>query len=196
MKIIVKICGAVFVCIVLLLVTLHATGFEPRECTTGAESWSCRAPGLWLKGEVVATPVSDWSFTDKIQTVKIQTRTPFLLPYSVSIWCAVYNDNLYVTSYRGRRWVEDIIRDPHVRLKIGGQIFERTLSLVSDPDEKAAVLQAKWKKYPQRTVPSVSTATVFRCCLSKPGWMFWRACPNHLRSEGHRHRARPGTGTG
>jgi len=89
MKLIVKISGAVFVCIVLLLVTLHATGFEPRECTPGAESWSCRAPGLWLKGEVVATPVSDWSFTDKFQTIKIQTQTPILLPYSVSIWCAV-----------------------------------------------------------------------------------------------------------
>jgi hypothetical protein len=80
----------------------------------------------------------------------------------VSIWCAVYNDNLYVTSYRGRLWVEDVIRDPHVRLKIGGQIYERTLSLVSDPDEKAAVLQAKGQKYPHWKVPSVSTATVFR----------------------------------
>jgi len=157
-----KIGGAIFICMILLLVTLHATGFEPRDCANAAESWSCRTPGLWLKGELVTAPISDWSFTNKIQTVKIQTQTPFLLPYSVSIWCAVYNDNLYVTSYRGRRWVEDIIRDPHVRLKIGGQIFERTLSLVSDPDEKAAVLQAKGRKYPHWTVPSVSKATVFR----------------------------------
>ena len=162
MKKTLKIGGAIFIFMILLLVTLRATGFEPRDCTNASESWSCRTPGLWLKGEVVTTPVSDWSFTDKIQTVKIQTRTPFLLPYSVSIWCAVYKDNLYVTSYRGRRWVEDIIRDPHVRLKIRGQIFERTLSLVSDPDEKAAVLQAKGKKYPHWTVPSVSKATVFR----------------------------------
>jgi hypothetical protein len=80
----------------------------------------------------------------------------------VSIWCAVYKDNLYVTSYRGRLWVEDVIRHPQVRLKIGGQIYERTLALVSDSDEKAAVLQAKGKKYPQWKVPSVSTATVFR----------------------------------
>jgi hypothetical protein len=153
--------GAVFVCLILLMATLRATGFEPRECTN-ASSWSCRAPGLWLKGELVTTPVKDWSFTDRIQTIKIQTQTPFLLPHSVAIWCAVYNDNLYVTSYRGRMWVEDIIRDPHVRLKIAGQIYERNLSMVSDPAEKAAVLQAKWKKYPQWKVPPVSTATVFR----------------------------------
>jgi hypothetical protein len=160
-KITLKFGGGICICLVLLLATLRATGFEPRDCTN-ASSWSCRAPGLWLKGDVVTTPVSDWSFTDKIQTIKIQTETPFLLPHSVSIWCAVYNGNLYVTSYRGRLWVEDAIRDPHVRLKIGGRIYDRTLSLVSDPDEKAAVLQAKGKKYPQWKVPSVSKATVFR----------------------------------
>jgi len=162
MKTLLKIVGAIFICVIVLLVTLRATGFEPPDCTNATASWSCRTPGLWIKGEPVTTPVSDWSFTDKIQTIKIQTQTPFLLPYSVSIWCAVYNGNLYITSYRGRRWVEDIVRDPHVRLKIGGQLFARTLSLVSDPDEKAAVLQAKGKKYPEWKVPSVSMATVFR----------------------------------
>ena len=162
MKTTLKIAAAIFICMILLLVTLRATGFEPRDCTNASASWSCRTPGLWLKGEVVTTPVSDWSFTDKIQTIKIQTQSPFLLPYSVSIWCAVYKGNLYVTSYRGRRWVEDIVSDPHVRLKIGGQIFDRTLSLVDDPDEKAGVLQAKGKKYPHWTVPPVSKATVFR----------------------------------
>lgn len=161
MKTTLKVVGAIFICMILLLATLRATGFEPRDCQN-ASSWSCRAPGLWLKGEVVTTPVNDWSFTDKIQTIKIQTQTPFLLPHSVSIWCAAYNNNLYVTSYRGRLWVEDAIRDPHVRLKIGGQIYERTLSVVSDPDEKAAVLQAKGKKYPNWKVPPVSKATVFR----------------------------------
>jgi hypothetical protein len=157
-----KIGGVIVVCMLLLLVTLHATGFEPRDCPNAATSWSCRTPGLWLKGEVVSTPVSDWSFTDKIPTIKIQTQTPFLLPHSVAIWCAVYKDNLYVTSYRGRLWVEDAIRDPHVRLKIGDQIFDRTLSMVSDQDEKAAVLKAKWAKYPQWKMPSVEAATVFR----------------------------------
>lgn len=154
--------AAIFICMAVLLVTLRATGFEPRDCANAAVSWTCRTPGLWLKGDPITTPVSDWSFTDKIQTIKIETQSPFLLPYSVSIWCAAYNNNLYVTSYRGRRWVEDVIGDPHVRLKIGGQLFERTLALVNDPDEKAAVLQAKGKKYPNWKVPSVSKATVFR----------------------------------
>jgi hypothetical protein len=161
MKTTVKVVGAIFVCMILALATLRATGFEPRDCAN-ATSWSCRAPGLWLKGDVVTTPVTDWSFTDKIPTIKIQTQTPFLLPHSVAIWCAVYNGNLYVTSRRGRLWVEDVIRDPHVRLKMGDQIYERALSLVEDPREKAAVLQAKWAKYPQWKVPSVESSAVFR----------------------------------
>ncbi len=114
------------------------------------------------QGGSVTTPVAEWSFTDKIPQIEIQTQTPFLLPHSVTIWCAVYNGNLYVTSYRGRQWVENIIRDPHVRLKIADKVYDRTMSLVDDPAEKAAVLQAKGRKYPQWKVPSVSESTVFR----------------------------------
>jgi hypothetical protein len=156
-----KIVGAVVLCLILLLVVLRFTGFEPKDCAN-ASTLACRAPGLWLRGQSVATPATDWSFTDKVQAVKVQTQTSFLLPYSVSAWCAVYNGNLYLTSYRGRFWVENIVRDPHVRLKIGDEVFDRTFSLVDDPAEKAAVLQAKGKKYPQWKVPAVSTATVFR----------------------------------
>lgn len=155
-----KIVGAVVVCLILLLVVLRFTGFEPKDCVD-ASTLACRAPGLWLRGQPATTAVTDWSFTDHIQAVKVQTQTPFLLPYSVSAWCAVYNGHLYLTSYRGRRWVENIVRDPHVRLKIGDQVFDSTFSVVDDPAEKAAVLQAKGKKYPQWKVPPVSTATVF-----------------------------------
>jgi len=144
--------GVIFACVVLLLLALRVTGFEPHE----------RTPGLWLKGDLVTTPVADWSYTDKIPQIKLQTQTPFLLPHSVTIWCAAYNGNLYVTSSRGRQWVEDIIRDPHVRLKIADKVYDRTASVVDDPAEKAAVLQAKGRKYPQWKVPSVSESTVFR----------------------------------
>ncbi len=157
-----KIVGSTIAVLVALLLLLSFTGFEPKGCPPTDRSLSCKMPGLWIKGEPVTTPVTDWSFTDKIPEIKIQTQTPFLLPHSVTIWCAVYNGNRYVTSYRGRMWVEDIIREPHVRLKIADQVYDRTLSVVDDPAEKAAVLQTKGKKYPQWKVPSVSAATVFR----------------------------------
>ena len=162
MRALVKIVGSTVIVLVAVLLLMSVTGFEPKDCPPTDRSLSCKVPGLWLKGEPVTTPVSDWSFTDQIQQIKIQTQTPFLLPHSVIIWCAVYNGNLYVTSYRGRQWVENIVRDPHVRLKIADKVFDRTLSMVDDPVEKTAVLQAKGRKYPQWKVPSVSAATVFR----------------------------------
>jgi hypothetical protein len=158
----VKIVGSTIIGLVAVLLLLRFTGFEPGNCPTTDRSLSCRVPGLWLKGEPVTTRVTDWSFTDKIPEVQIQTQTPFLLPHSVTIWCAVYNGNLYVTSYRGRLWVEDAIRVPRVRLKIADKVFDRTLSVIDDPVEKAAVLQAKGRKYPQWKVPAVSASTVFR----------------------------------
>ena len=162
MRVLVKIVGSTVIVLAAVLLLLSVTGFEPKDCPPTDRSFSCKVPGLWIKGEGVTTPVSDWSFTDKIPQIKIQTQTPFLLPHSVTIWCAVYNGNLYVTSALGRQWVENTIRDPRVRLKIADKVFDRTLSIVDDPIEKAAVLQAKGKKYPQWKVPSVSAATVFR----------------------------------
>jgi len=162
MKKLLAIVASLLIVLVAVLVVLRITGFEPKDCLPTDRSLSCRAPGLWLKGEPATNPVTDWSFTDSIQQIKIQTQTPFLLPHSVTIWCAVYNGNLYVSSYRGRLWVEDAIRDPHVRLKIGNQLYDRELSVINDPAEKAAVLQTKQKKYPQWKAPAVETATVFR----------------------------------
>lgn len=162
MKKLARIGGAIVVVMLVLLATLRATGFEPRDCANAGSSWTCRTPGLWLRGEIAAAPVTDWSFTDAIPTIKIQTQSPFLLPYSVAIWCATYNGNLYVTSYRGRRWVEDIVSYPQVRLKIDGRLYDRTLSMVTDPTEKAAVLESKAKKYPSWKAPTVEAATVFR----------------------------------
>jgi hypothetical protein len=140
MRELVKIVGSIVIGLVAVLLLLSVTGFEPKDCPPSDRSLSCRVPGLWLKGERVTTLVTDWSFTDKIPQIKIQTQTPFLLPHSVTIWCAVYDGNLYVTSYRGRQWVENIIRDPQVRLKIADKVFDRTLSIVNDPVEKAARL--------------------------------------------------------
>jgi len=150
------------ICLLLLLGAARTLGFEPRDCPPTDQSLSCKVPGLWLKGEVVTTPVTDWSFTDKIPQIKIQTQTAFLLPHSVTIWCAVYNGNLYVTSNPSRLWVQDIFRDPHARVKIGNQVFDSTLSIINDPAEKAAVLQAKGKKYPQWKVSRLAPSTVFR----------------------------------
>ena len=147
--------GIIVVCLILILIVLRITGFGPHA----------RTPGLWLKGNVVATPVTDWSFTDKIPVVQLQTETSYLLPHSVNINCLNYNGQLYLVSVypagTAHTWNDNVMRDPHVRLKIGDNIYDRTVSLVTDPAEQEGVLQARHNKYPQLKVPPNSTIHVF-----------------------------------
>ena len=161
MKMLGKIVGAVLACLIVLLVVLRITGLEPHN----------RIPGLWLKGDLVTTPVNNWSFTDKIPEIKVQTRTWYMIPHSVTTYCTVYNGQLYLTSTYpkadqypngGRSWNSNVARDPHVRLKIEDQLYDRTLSVVTDPAEKAAVLQATEKKYPKDKIPAGGTVWLYR----------------------------------
>lgn len=155
MKTLLKIVGTIIVCLVLLLVVLSITGLEPRD----------RTPGLWLKGNVVTTPVTDWSFTDNDPTVKLQTQSWYLLPHSVTINCIAYNGQLYLSSVypagTPRSWNDNVLRDPHVRIKIGNDVYDRTLFLVTDPGERAGVLEARKTKYPQLKIPPKATIHVF-----------------------------------
>jgi len=147
--------GIIVVCLILILIVLRITGFGPHA----------RTPGLWLKGNVVTTPVTDWSFTDKIPVVQLQTETSYMLPHSVNINCLNYNGQLYLVSVyptgTAHTWNDNVMRDPHVRLKIGDNIYDRTVSLVTDPAEQEGVLQARHNKYPQLKIPPNSTIHVF-----------------------------------
>ena len=160
MKTLCKVAGVVLACLALLLVVARITGLEPKD----------RRPGLWLKGELVTAPVADWSFTDKVPNLKIQTNTWYGIPHSVTINCVSYKGQLYLDSFyavgltypHGRSWNENVARDPHVRIKIGNQVYDRTLALVTDPAEQAAVNEAKFKKYPDLKLSPGGTIILFR----------------------------------
>jgi hypothetical protein len=145
MKTLLKIIGGLVVFVILALVVLRVTGLEPHG----------GMPGLWLKGDVVTTPVADWSYTDKIMTDMIQTNTWYMIPHSVTTWCIAYNGQLYVATSGAltRDWPRNVARDPHVRMKIGDQLFDRTLVVVTDPAEREGVLQVRAKKYSQKYPP-------------------------------------------
>jgi hypothetical protein len=145
--------------LILAIVVLRVVGLDPKE----------RRPGLWLSGHVVTTPVTDWSFTDTYPTIFVETRTWYGIPHSVTTSCVSHDGRLYLTSvYRegaqfpgDKAWNRNMVRDPHVRLKIGDQLYDRTLSLVTDAAERQAVLQTKQKKYPRQRVSDKSTTYVF-----------------------------------
>jgi len=149
----------VVIAVVVALLALRVVGLDPRE----------HRPGLWLAGERVATPVADWSFTDKYPTIYIQTRSRYLLPHSVTITCVAHNGQLYLTSVfregspfpQGKLWTSNVMRDPRVRLKIGDRVFDETLSLVTDPAERAAALESKTRKYPSQRISKTSTVYLF-----------------------------------
>jgi hypothetical protein len=153
MKMAGKILGGVVAAVIVLLVIFRLTGLNPHD----------RVPGLWLNGNLVTTPVADWAWTDKIQTDNVQTATWYGLPHSVTTWCIAYNGQLYLATSGAntRQWPRNIARDPHIRLKIGDQLYDRTLVVVTDPAETAGMLQVRAKKYHQPYPPPVAM-TVYR----------------------------------
>ncbi|MBI3941029.1 MAG: hypothetical protein HY315_09355 [Acidobacteria bacterium] len=166
MKRLLKICGLFLVLLVLGLVTLRITGLDPVDRGR---------PGLWLAGERVAEPVTDWSFADQVETIAVETRTPYFVPHSVVIYCATYNGQLYLFSnyargveFPSRFWNKNIVRDPRVRLKIGKQLFDLTLSRVADAAEEEAVLQRIKNKYAQFKLPPGGRVVVFRALPRTP----------------------------
>jgi hypothetical protein len=130
--------------IALLALGLAASGCEPSD----------RRPGLWLSGELVTEPVTDWSFTDSIFEIEVETRTWYHIPHSVTAVCAAVGPDLYVPSVYSpggkfpdeRVWHRNIEFDHIVRLRIAGKLYERRAVLVKDPEEWQAAFDAFARK--------------------------------------------------
>ena len=108
-----------------------------------------RRPGLWLSGEVVEEGGGDWAFTDAQGEIAIETRTPWLVPHSVTILCAAKDGRFFVGARNpeGKRWVAHVDRDPEVRLGIDGRIYEQRLVPLDDAESQALAYAAYAAKY-------------------------------------------------
>ena len=147
--------------VVVLLVTLRFTGLDPRYIDPSSEAFveSGRTawPGLWLKGEVVREPVTDWSWINDVNdpirgnTIMLETRTWYGIPHSVTINATPRGDRLYIggseQDFRlekefphSKSWWANIERDPRIRMKIDGKIYEMTVALVVDRAEVAQLI--------------------------------------------------------
>jgi hypothetical protein len=151
----------IVVILAVALLTLRATGLEPEYLDLNqlrAHHMIAR-PGLWLKGELVTTPVTDWSFVQQVShpgqslnTVLIETQTPYFIPHSVRTIPTVRNGELFIRSHQDRMdvpfpndksWTSNVARDPRVRIKIADKLYEATMVLVSDRAEAIAFLGRK-----------------------------------------------------
>ena len=143
--------------VVVTLLTLRVTGLEPAYVDPSSEEFAksgrTTRPGLWLAGEVVHEPVTNWDWVDKVNdpikknTIELETRTWYGIPHSVRINIIGRGDKLYVqgserdfrlqkTFPNSKAWWANVERDPRVRMKIGGKIYEMTLVLIHDCKER------------------------------------------------------------
>lgn len=147
LKTFIKIVGSVILALAVVLGILRITGLNPHN----------RTPGLWLSGNLVTTPVTDWSFTSQYQTDKIETHPWYGIAHSVTTGFIVYQGQLYVTSRlekgqhfpENKGWLKAVMQDPHVRIKFGNNLYRCTLSLVTDPAEKAAIFGPRTHQNPR-----------------------------------------------
>ena len=144
-----------------VLLTLRVIGFEPWYIDPASSEFAASNrtawPGLWLKGEVVSQPVTDWNFINQVNhtvtgnSIMLETRTWYGIPHSVTVNARPRGDKLYLSgSEQGARldkefpyskaWWANIERDPRIRMKIDGKIYEATVALVQDRDEVAQLL--------------------------------------------------------
>jgi hypothetical protein len=84
-----------------------------------------------------------------INTVLVETRTPYFIPHSVRTMPFVRNGVLYIRSHQDRMdlqfpndksWTSNVARDPRVRIKIGDKLYEATMVLVTDRAQAISIL--------------------------------------------------------
>ena len=147
--------------VVVPLLVLRVTGLEPRfiapESQAYADSSRTAGPGLWLKGEVVREPVKNWDWVREVNHpvrehyIMMETNTWYGIPHSVTVRLNPRGDKLYLVGTAqgarldkefpdGKAWWKNVIRDPRVRMKIDGKIYEMTVVLVTDRAEVAEIM--------------------------------------------------------
>lgn len=105
-------------------------------------------PGGELEGMLAPAP-DDWSFTDDISTIQVETRPAN--PYSINIWAVGMDASLYLHAGGNRtNWVEHIEVDPRVRVGVEGTLYELEASRVTARDEFARFADAYEAKYGMR----------------------------------------------
>ena len=104
-------------------------------------------PGGQMSGRINNTPHPDWESMDLSKVIELEIRPH--RPWSLSVWNAVVDGELYIPSAHGarRRWPQVVIEDPRVRVRIGDQIFERRANKVSTREERLRVAQAFDDRY-------------------------------------------------
>jgi deazaflavin-dependent oxidoreductase (nitroreductase family) len=70
-------------------------------------------------------------------------------PYQVKIWFTLDGDRIFLQTMDMRRqWIQNVLKNPKVSLRIGDEVFEGDVTPVSDPEEMRRVVELMKRKYP------------------------------------------------
>lgn len=142
-----------------LTVALVGTGCTPKDVR----------PGAWLRGEVVEERIDDWSFSDDVEEIFIETRPWYGIAHSTTIWCVTLHGALYIGSYGDAKkaWEKNVARHPEARLSIAGKLYEVTVAPEADAEIVESLDRAYRAKY--------DMAEVFGDDV--PEWWYYRVTP-------------------
>lgn len=116
-------------------------------------------PGGALVGPVNSNPNPEWSNLEQVIELEIRPEKP----WSLSVWNAVIDGELYVPSAMGarRRWTAVALEEPMVRVRTRGQIYERRIEKVEDPALRLRIGRAIAERYGATSPESAETDTTW-----------------------------------
>jgi hypothetical protein len=149
-------------CVALVLLALLAGtvlfgGLGPLAMLPGGVLWGERRE-----------PPSDWSFTDAIGEIQVQTHVG-PLPWSVTTWVLADGDELFLAASEcDRVWTHRVLADPEIRVRIAGVVYELRARPERDPAVAARLAPIVLHKYfgiaadSATWIPEETTGCVFR----------------------------------
>jgi len=102
-------------------------------------------------GELVTTPVTDWTFAADVPEIELQLLSQ---ARSRTTWILVQDGKAYVPAATqfppGKTWHKDAVADGRAVLRITGKRYPVTLTKTDDPTVASALRGVAEKKYPSR----------------------------------------------
>jgi hypothetical protein len=98
-------------------------------------------PGGALSGEPAAEPPADWTFANQEDYLDVESRA-FRLPYSTNVWFMAHDGRLHLllSSFFGDALERRIERDPRVRVRLAGKLYDQVAARVDEGEARGAIL--------------------------------------------------------
>ncbi len=154
--------------------TRHTARIATLLLTLGLLCSACGGPlgpmaGGTLSGPEHSGDEPDWdALLNEIENIQIESNPAD--PYSVNVWATGHSGALYVPTSlilgpddpTERTWVNNVVQNPSVRLRIDGTVYPRTAVRVTDEELVATVRSLLMAKYQEDEDEHSSKAWIFR----------------------------------